>query len=71
MSTIKLLQGSFCLNVSRVEPNQVTDLEIGDGEAMVFGVMFVLLDCALKLFVEVLVQFLKIQCHLVSTFRRN
>ena len=71
MSTIKLLQGSFHLNVSQVEPNQVTDLEIGDGEVMVFGVTFVLLDCALKLFMEVLVQFLKIRCHLVSTFRRN
>ena len=46
-------------------------MEIGDGEAMVFGVSFVLLDCALKLFAEVLVQFLKIRCHLVSTFRRN
>ena len=71
MLGVKLLQGLSCPNVSRVEPNQVADLEIGNGEAMVFGVTFVLLDCALKLFAEVLVQFLKIQCHLVSTFRRN
>ena len=57
MSTIKLLilQGSSCLNVLRVEPNQVADLEIGDGEAMVFGVTFVLLDHALKLFAKILV----------------
>ena len=60
MSGVKLLRGSFCPNVSRVKPNQIADLEIGNGEATVFGVTFILLDRVLNLFVEVLVQFLKI-----------
>ena len=34
---------------------QVADLEIGDGEATVFGVTFILLDHVLKLFAKVLV----------------
>ena len=54
MLGVKLLRGSPCPNVSQVEPNQVADLEIGDGEATVFGVTFVLLDRALKLFAKVL-----------------
>ena len=60
MLTIKFLQRSSCPNVLRIEPYQIADLEIRDGEATVFGVMFMLLDHALKLFTEVLVQFLKI-----------
>ena len=46
--------------VEETRPLQVADLEIGNGKVTAFGVTFVLLDCALKLFMEVLVQFLKI-----------
>ena len=60
MLVIELLQWSFHLNVSQAEPYQIVDLQIGDGEATVFRVMFILLDHVLKLFTEVLVQFLKI-----------
>ena len=55
MLAVKLFRGSFCPNVTRVKPNQVADLEIGDREAMVFRVMFILLDHVLKLFMKVLV----------------
>ncbi len=58
-------------NVPRIEPDSVTNLEVGDGQATVSGMMFVLLQGALKLVAKILMELLEVRGHFVSTFQRD
>src|SRR6266481_5626375 len=69
VSVVQFFGRAIGTNVPCIEPDSVTNLEVGNGQATVSCMTFVLLQGALKLVTKILIELLEVGGHFVSAFR--